>query len=82
MWYDGDIDERAVRRSWSMLGAALCGQWNVFAVDLQNEPHAALRARTMCSGVDRLQPCMHMLQPCVYRLQPYVYRLQPYVCRL
>merc|ERR1740139_1569036 len=41
LWYDGDIDERAVRRSWSMLGAALCGQWNVFAVDLQNEPHQA-----------------------------------------
>lgn len=27
--------------SWSFLADALCGQWNVFAVDLVNEPHSA-----------------------------------------
>ena len=43
LWYDpsGPITLDRVLVSWDAVAAALCGEWNVFAVDLQNEPHAA-----------------------------------------
>ncbi|KAL1525711.1 hypothetical protein AB1Y20_020556 [Prymnesium parvum] len=43
LWYDNElgITEDAVMRSWTKIGKELCPQWNVFAVDLQNEPHAS-----------------------------------------
>ncbi|KAL1500419.1 hypothetical protein AB1Y20_013076 [Prymnesium parvum] len=41
LWYDEFLDEGSVLRSWELLCAALCAQWNVVAADLQNEPHAS-----------------------------------------
>jgi hypothetical protein len=41
LWYDATVSEQGVKESWSKIAAKLCGQWNVFAVDLQNEPHAS-----------------------------------------
>ena len=41
LWYSERVSEAKVMQSWDTLAAALCAQWNVFAVDLQNEPHAA-----------------------------------------
>ena len=43
LWYDTDagLDEARILESWDKVAAALCAEWNVFAVDLQNEPHAA-----------------------------------------
>ena len=43
LWYDDSLgfSEARVLESWTTLATALCGQWNVFAADLQNEPHAA-----------------------------------------
>ena len=40
-WYDGTITEARVLESWDKIAERLCGQWNVFAVDLQNEPHSS-----------------------------------------
>ena len=40
LWYNAQIGENRVRESWSMIAQAMChDSWNVFAVDLQNEPH-------------------------------------------
>ena len=44
-WYDSAITERRVLESWDKVAAALCSRWNVFAVDLQNEPHASSWAK-------------------------------------
>jgi endoglucanase len=41
LWYDKEIQEENVLDSWEFIAAALCGQWNVIGVDLQNEPHSA-----------------------------------------
>lgn len=41
LWYDEDVSEQDVLKSWHALAALLCPQWNVFAADLQNEPWAA-----------------------------------------
>ena len=41
LWYGSGISESRVLESWSTLARALCGEWNVFAADLQNEPHSA-----------------------------------------
>ena len=40
-WYDARITEERVRQSWEKIANRLCRQWNVFAVDLQNEPHSS-----------------------------------------
>lgn len=45
LWYDQRITETAVRMSWGMIAKKLCSQWNVFAVDLQNEPHSSSWAK-------------------------------------
>ena len=52
LWYDGEITEASVLESWRRLAAALCGQWNVFGVDLMNEPHAASWGKSMGTGSD------------------------------
>lgn len=43
LWYDDarGVPEAVVRRSWGIMASALCSHWNIFAVDLQNEPHAS-----------------------------------------
>lgn len=40
-WFDTVITEERVKESWDKLADRLCAQWNVFAVDLQNEPHGS-----------------------------------------
>lgn len=46
LWYNGQITEARVRESWSKLAQAMChDSWNVFAVDLQNEPHKSSWAK-------------------------------------
>ena len=41
LWFDAATPEVRVKTSWEKVAAKLCPQWNVFAADLQNEPHAA-----------------------------------------
>lgn len=41
LWYDAQMAEAAVLRSWELIAKALCDQWNVFMVDLVNEPWQA-----------------------------------------
>ena len=42
LWYNDVIDEDRVKQSWTQLAQAMChDSWNVFAVDLQNEPHSS-----------------------------------------
>ena len=41
MWFSDKVPEAAVHASWARLMGELCGEWNVFAVDLHNEPSAA-----------------------------------------
>jgi endoglucanase len=43
LWYDEALGfpETRVMESWSKIAAELCEHWNVFAADLQNEPHAS-----------------------------------------
>ena len=41
LWYNGQITEEKVLQSWTKISEKLCGRWNVFAVDLQNEPHSS-----------------------------------------
>ena len=45
LWYDDDISEQATLDSWTKLADALCGQWNVVAVDLFNGEHAVVSHR-------------------------------------
>lgn len=44
-WYDRTITEQKVMQSWDKVARKLCSRWNVFAVDLQNEPHASSWAK-------------------------------------
>lgn len=41
LWYGSYIGVPRVLESWTALTRALCGEWNVFAADLQNEPHSS-----------------------------------------
>ncbi|KAL1510621.1 hypothetical protein AB1Y20_006922 [Prymnesium parvum] len=47
LWYDPSLgfSEEVVKQSWGKLAAVLCEHWNVFAADLQNEPHASSWAK-------------------------------------
>lgn len=46
LWYNGAINEQRVKESWTKLAQAMChDSWNVFAVDLQNEPHSSSWAK-------------------------------------
>ena len=37
LWFDSVVTEERVLQSWTKIAHKLCSQWNVFAVDLQNE---------------------------------------------
>ena len=52
LWYDQTITEEKVMQSWDKISKELCKQWNVFAVDLQNEPHAASWGKSKARGLD------------------------------
>lgn len=41
LWYDDHTSESEMVKMWRTLAKSLCGQWNVFAADLFNEPHSA-----------------------------------------
>jgi endoglucanase len=41
LWYSREIPESVLLQQWTKLADALCGQWNVVAVDLHHEPHKA-----------------------------------------
>ena len=43
LWYDERLGwpVSRVKRSWAMVAQTLCGEWNVVAADLVNEPHKA-----------------------------------------
>ena len=48
--------ESRVMESWSVLADALCGQWNIFAADLQNEPHGSSWGKVSARTPARLFP--------------------------
>ena len=50
LWYDPTMSEERVKESWERILTRLCKQWNVFAVDLQNEPHSSSWGKN--GGVD------------------------------
>ena len=67
LWYDGRLTEADVLDSWTKVANTLCTQWNVFAVDLMNEPHAASwgtgnRATDWNSAAERIGN--HILRLC------------------
>ena len=39
LWYNEVVPEEETMRSWTHLARGLCNQWNIFAVDLFDEPH-------------------------------------------
>ena len=41
LWYEPGFPESRVIEVWNKISEGLCDQWNVFAMDLQNEPWAA-----------------------------------------
>lgn len=41
LWHSHAVPEEAVLRSWSMITNALCGQPNIFAVNIFDSPHGA-----------------------------------------
>mmetsp|Transcript_26468 Transcript_26468/g.67219 ORF Transcript_26468/g.67219 Transcript_26468/m.67219 type:complete len:737 (-) Transcript_26468:276-2486(-) len=45
LWYDERMTEERVKESWAKISERMCKQWNFFAVDLQNEPHASSWAK-------------------------------------
>ena len=46
LWYNAIITEEKVKESWTKISEAMChDSWNVFAVDLQNEPHSSSWAK-------------------------------------
>lgn len=51
LWYDEALNfpEKRVVESWSKIAGHLCGHWNVFAADLQNEPHASSWGKGLAS---------------------------------
>ena len=68
LWYDTKrgYTESTVRQSWSRVADALCGQWNVFGADLQNEPHASSWGKGLSvdwnKGAERIGN--HVLRAC------------------
>ena len=51
LWYDEALNfpEKRVMESWSKIAGQLCEHWNVFAADLQNEPHASSWGKGLAS---------------------------------
>jgi len=41
LWYNDDVPLKEVKRAWSILAEALCAEWGVVGVDVQNEPFLA-----------------------------------------
>ena len=41
LWYEPGFPESRVIEVWNTIAEGLCDQWNIFAMDLQNEPWAA-----------------------------------------
>ena len=39
LWYDEITTEADAIQAWTVLAQRYCGQWNVFAADIKNEPH-------------------------------------------
>lgn len=68
LWFDDSLGypEARVLDSWEAVASALCGEWNVFAADLQNEPHASSWAKGLDidwnKGAERIGD--HVLQRC------------------
>tara|TARA_B110001452_G_scaffold260341_1_gene257737 strand:+ start:1811 stop:4387 length:2577 start_codon:yes stop_codon:yes gene_type:complete len=46
LWYNEVVPEEETMRSWTHLARSLCSQWNIFAVDLFDEPHGTTWAST------------------------------------
>ena len=53
LWYDEAVREAEVIATWISLAKLLCKHWNVFAVDLANEPRKASWGRGMPSDWNR-----------------------------
>ena len=66
LWYDKDISEEDVLDSWSIVADELCAQWNVFAADLQNEPHKASWGKGLDTDWDKAAERIgnHVLSKC------------------
>ena len=66
LWYDREIPESRVLQSWDKIAAALCNRWSVFAVDLQNEPHAASWGKRMPTDWNKAAERIgnHVLKKC------------------
>lgn len=66
LWYDQLIEERNVLESWEYISEAFCGQWNVFGVDLHNEPYAASWGWGRTSDWDKaaMRIGNHVLEKC------------------
>jgi len=45
LWYSKAVPEAKVLNSWSVIASQFCREWNIFAVDLQNEPWTATWGR-------------------------------------
>ena len=62
LWYSREIPESVLLQQWTKLADALCGQWNVVAVDLHHEPHKATNTHlgrpvlSVASRVHRVLP--------------------------
>ena len=66
LWYDKDISEEDVLDSWSVVADELCTQWNIFAVDLQNEPQKASWGKARSTDWDKAAERIgnHVLSRC------------------
>jgi len=65
-WFDGTITEARVLQSWDKVAHMLCSRWNVFAVDLQNEPHASSWAKNSATDWNKAAERIgnHVLTKC------------------
>jgi len=52
LWFDEDVKEAQVVRSWQALAADLCPLWNVIGTDLQDAPYAASWGRDLPTDWD------------------------------
>ena len=52
LWYSEEVSEARVLESWDLIMQKMCGKWNFFAVDLQNEPHASSWAKRGGTAAD------------------------------
>jgi len=68
LWYDEALNfpEKRVMESWSKIAGHLCEHWNVFAADLQNEPHASSWGKGLASDWNKAAERIgdHVLRLC------------------